>query len=160
MISFRFRVRATDAGDRSNRISATRRLDDRASYEISSIVESSGISFVGEFIPPGLGWLQSLPDARDLSPSNPEVQKTLAALGMPRRRSPPTRVDLTSYFPAVSNQQGVNASTAFAWASILEYFERRTKGTIEPLSPRFLYKVTRNLLLAHRRLRRRPSFDD
>ena len=102
---------------------------------------------MGEFIPPGLGWLQSLPDARDLSPSNPEVQKTLTALGMPRRRSLPAHVDLTSYFPAVSNQKRVNSSTAFAWSSILEYFERRTKGTIEPLSPLFLYKVTRNLLL-------------
>ncbi|HTU26816.1 MAG TPA: hypothetical protein VMF30_15515, partial [Pirellulales bacterium] len=93
---------------------------------------------MGEFLPPGLGWLQSLPDARDLSPSNPEVKKTLSALGMPRRRTLPAHIDLSGYFPAVSNQGRVNSSTAFAWASILEYFERRTRGSIEPLSPMFL----------------------
>ncbi len=70
----------------------------------------------------------------------------LSALTAPRRRSLPARVDLTEFFPPIGHQQRLNASSAFSWCSILEYFQRRTQGTIEPLSRLFLYKATRNLL--------------
>jgi len=58
----------------------------------------------------------------------------------------PGNVDLSYWCPPVKDQGGLNACTAFAGIALLEYFAQRRHGKYINLSPRFLYKVSRNLM--------------
>ncbi|MFQ4135710.1 C1 family peptidase [Nodosilinea sp. PGN35] len=58
----------------------------------------------------------------------------------------PGNVDLSYWFPPIKDQGGLNACTAFAGIALLEYFAQRRYGRYINLSPRFLYKVARNLM--------------
>ena len=99
------------------------------------------------FVPPGLGWQRDLPDIRDYSPWSDPVQEMLGRL-KPLRSSAAKRTseDLREYFPEVTDQLQLNASTAHACIGLVEYFERRVYGRTVDLSRLFLYKVARRIL--------------
>lgn len=92
----------------------------------------------------GLGWQRDLPDQRDYSLDSPQVQDLLRRLPAAVGELPP-RVDLRSYFAPISNQQGLNSSTAHACVALIEYFRRRGEGQMKSPSTRFVYKLARKL---------------
>lgn len=96
---------------------------------------------------PGLGWRQSIPDFRDLSPGSPQVAELLAGVNggaPPGKRA--ERVDLREFFPEAYDQRHLNSSPANASVALVEYFERRAAGKILQLSRLFLYHTTRRLM--------------
>jgi C1A family cysteine protease len=97
---------------------------------------------------PTLGWHRDLPDARDFSPAHPEIEEMLGRLepGKERRDRPVSEADLCEYFAPALDGRGLNASSAFACAALVEHFKRRVLGNSARLSAIFLYKVTRKLL--------------
>lgn len=58
----------------------------------------------------------------------------------------PGLVDLSYWCPPIEDQEDVNACTAFAGVSLLEYFAQKRYGKYTNLSARFLYKTARNLM--------------
>ncbi|WOD39103.1 C1 family peptidase [Nodosilinea sp. E11] len=58
----------------------------------------------------------------------------------------PGLVDLSYWCPPIEDQEDVNACTAFAGVSLLEYFAQKRYGKYTSLSARFLYKTARNLM--------------
>lgn len=58
----------------------------------------------------------------------------------------PEFVDLTYWCSPVEDQGSLNSCTAHAGIALMEYFEKKSSGTYIDGSPRFLYKVTRNLI--------------
>lgn len=106
---------------------------------------------MSRFTPLGMGWIPDLPDPRDYTFRHEAVVQLLKRLKRPRRRSLPDAVDLRrdddgEYFTEPHDQGPLNCSSAFAILSLVEYFERRVRGRTFEGSPRFLYKVTRNVL--------------
>ncbi|WP_419193677.1 C1 family peptidase [Kolteria novifilia] len=98
-----------------------------------------------------MGWIPDLPDPRDYTHRQQDVHRRLTKLKNLRRRRLPAAVDLRRdeggyYFTPPRDQGPLNASTAFAVLSLVEYFERRVCGRTFQGSSRFLYKVTRNRL--------------
>jgi C1A family cysteine protease/peptidoglycan hydrolase-like protein with peptidoglycan-binding domain len=59
----------------------------------------------------------------------------------------PEFVDLSFWCSPVEDQGSLNACTAYAGIALKEYFENRRFDRFIDASPRFLYKVTRNLML-------------
>jgi C1A family cysteine protease len=98
-----------------------------------------------EFPPLSDAWRPDLPDYRDYLPGHGRVRRVLRGL----RPAPsndnalPPQLDLREYFAPVSDQESLNASSAFAVVGLLEYFQRRVCGSLTRLSPRFVYKVAR-----------------
>jgi C1A family cysteine protease len=58
----------------------------------------------------------------------------------------PGLVDLSYWCPPIEDQEDINACTAFAGVSLLEYFAQKRYGKYTNLSARFLYKTARNLM--------------
>jgi C1A family cysteine protease len=58
----------------------------------------------------------------------------------------PPKVDLRNYCSEVKYQGDLGACTAFAGVSLLEYYEKRSRGVYVPASQLFLYKATRNFM--------------
>lgn len=108
-------------------------------------LEKIGFVFASRFIPAGLGWQRDLPDARDFTLDHPEVITVLARL---RRcdQSFPRRIDLRKddegvYFLGPEDQGESNSSAAFSCLSLIEYFERRTRGRTFEASVPFVYHM-------------------
>jgi len=96
---------------------------------------------MAHFQPQGLGWIPSLPDFRDYTPDSPIVAEWFKGLERGSDATPPpASVDLREYFVEVSDQQGLNASSAHACCGLFEYFERRAHGRLKRLSALFLYQ--------------------
>ncbi len=98
----------------------------------------------------GSGWIPDLPDARDYTARTEQVQQLFDRLNPREEKRLPREVDLRcdsegQYFSEVRDQGPLQCSTAFAVLSLIEYFERRTRGRTYSASPMFLYKVTRNM---------------
>lgn len=106
-----------------------------------------GFSMEG-FAAGGLGWQPDLKDSRDYQPDHPVIRELLQELGPARlrQRRLPTSMDLREYFSAARNQGNLNASTAFAVLSLVEYFDARAKGRVLEASRLFLYQMTMKLL--------------
>lgn len=95
----------------------------------------------------GLGWRPDLPDVRDLTPEHESVRTVLNALPQARsERDLSTDVDLTEFFPEVTDQGPWNASSSHACLGLFEYFQRRAFGDSRKYSAPFVYKVTRRML--------------
>ncbi len=107
----------------------------------------------------GMGWLPDLPDFRDYTTGEPEVQKALAALpladedglalrGEAEAEAPaaPDKADLSPLFSPIENQGSLGSCTANAGVAVVEYLQRRGCGKHTDASRLFLYKTTRNLL--------------
>jgi C1A family cysteine protease len=58
----------------------------------------------------------------------------------------PEFVDLSYWFSPVEDQGSLNSCTAHAGIALIEYAQSKSFGTYIDASPRFLYKVTRNLM--------------
>jgi C1A family cysteine protease len=58
----------------------------------------------------------------------------------------PAAVDLRAYCSPVEDQKSLGSCTAQAAVGLLEYFEKRAKGTWIDASRLFVYKTTRNIL--------------
>jgi C1A family cysteine protease len=106
---------------------------------------------VSKFVPPAMGWIPDLPDARDYTYRHDEVLQLLGRLKRSRRKTLPNEVDLRrdddgEYFSPPENQGPLNCSAACAVLGLVEYFERRVRGRTFEGSKLFLYKVTRNRL--------------
>ena len=102
------------------------------------------------FLPMGFGWHPDVPDFRDFSPNHGAVRELLHLI--PDRResvNDPSCVDLRDYFLRdVPDQLGLNASSAYASAALVEYFEYRTHGQIVNPSALFLYQTLQRLAAA------------
>lgn len=109
----------------------------------------------------GLGWVPDVPSTQDYTEVHPKIQPLLAStralapraalLGIaPSTERPlhslPSKIDLRSDFSPVEDQGALGSCTAQAAIALLEYFERKTKGTHVDHSRLFLYKAERNLL--------------
>ncbi|MFA6328488.1 MAG: C1 family peptidase [Candidatus Micrarchaeia archaeon] len=93
--------------------------------------------------PYSFGWLPDLPDARDYTKDTPAVQKLLKSPS-----SVPKTVDLRAFCPPICNQGQIGSCTANAAAALLEYNLRRAQGKDTPTSRMFIYKCTRDLMMA------------
>ncbi len=95
----------------------------------------------------GMGWQRDLKDGRDYHPDHDVVRELLNELGPGRRtRRLPGTIDLREYFPATADQGSLNASSAFAVAALVGYFEARSSGRMLEASPLFLYQIALKLL--------------
>ncbi len=95
-----------------------------------------------QYFPRALGWQRDLVDYRDYTLEHSLVARVFANCEpAPAPRS--TRVDLREYFPEPEDQGAHNASSAFACGAVVEYFERRIRGSNSRLSKLFLYGVAK-----------------
>jgi C1A family cysteine protease len=103
---------------------------------------------MAEFIPTALGWQRDIPDHRDYSVTDGRVKELLALARAPDVASAPAKViDLREFSPPLRDQRALPTSPSHACTALVEYFERRASGRYLRLSPMFLYKTTRRLLL-------------
>ena len=105
-----------------------------------------------------LGYVPDVPDAYDYTEHHPKVAIHLARtrlanrVGTPTAAAPaapvnaPAQVDLRQWCSPIEDQGSLGSCTANSAAALLEYFERRTKGTYLDASRLFIYKATRNML--------------
>jgi C1A family cysteine protease len=95
-----------------------------------------------------LGCQHSLPDFRDYVPKSRPVRDLLKKLKNrgSRNAAGPKKVDLSEFFPAVTDQGESNSCTAHACIALVEYFQRRALGETERLAPLFVYNTTRKLM--------------
>ncbi len=90
----------------------------------------------------GPGWVRDLPDPRDYTPAHARVQALLAPLaGSPVARQVPPAADLREHFPPVWDSQGLAAGAALACATLVGYFDRRSRGRCSAPSWPFLHKM-------------------
>jgi len=100
----------------------------------------------------GLGYLRSLNSHRDYSPQNENVSKIYAKIPKLERvltkvkATKTNTVDLRSEFSPIRDQGQLGSCTAFSASGLVEYFEKKAYNTYTPISTRFTYKTTRNLL--------------
>jgi len=107
------------------------------------------------------GWQPDFPDFRDFSIHNftddQKTDKQKSSNGGKHSEkllfrfnkeitAEPTTVDLRAFCSPVGLQGGLCSCTAHAATSLMEYYEKRTFGSFEKYSRRFLYKVTRNYM--------------
>lgn len=114
----------------------------------------------------GTGWRPDFPDYRDFGlatfnkASNKQSIKSKIEQqensNLPNKeeslffdlkvKNPPGQIDLRAFCSEVRDQGEIGSCTAFAGISLIEYFEKRSKGSYIPASPLFLYKATRNYM--------------
>jgi C1A family cysteine protease len=101
----------------------------------------------------GLGWLPDVPKASDYGPEHEQVAPLLkqtkgaARVAQPGGSSAPaTQIDLRQWFSPIEDQGGLGSCTANAAVGLVEYFERRAKGSFIEASRLFVYKTERDLL--------------
>jgi C1A family cysteine protease len=96
----------------------------------------------------GMGWQRDLPDIRDYTPENENIQKLFhksKALNPPKAGIKKS-VDLTAWCSPIEDQGSLGSCTANAGVGLIEYYERRAFNEHLDASRIFLYKVTRKLL--------------
>jgi C1A family cysteine protease len=93
------------------------------------------------------GWIPDLPDKRDYTPQHPAIAPLLQKLRAEKtgRKLPPS-VDLTQWFPPVTDQTVLDACTAHTAAALLGYFENKAFGKNLAPSRLFIYQAERFLL--------------
>ena len=94
--------------------------------------------------PHSFGYLPDLPDSRDYTSSHPKIAPLLAKKPV----SVPSSVDLRPFCPPVYDQGNMGSCTANAAASLLAYHNKRSFGKDTPPSRLFIYKSTRDLMMA------------
>ncbi len=107
------------------------------------------------------GWRRDLPDFRDFTINQVELNSKLRALGNQKpihellkktgvvnhkKGELPVKVDLREWCSPIEQQGNIGSCTAHAGVGILEYFENRSFNKIVDASRLFLYKTTRNLM--------------
>lgn len=95
----------------------------------------------------GMGWLPDIPDLRDLTVENKNINPLLKSIGVEKSTEAIAKsVDLRKWCSPVEDQGNLGSCTANAGVGMLEYFERRAYGKHIDASRLFLYKATRNLM--------------
>jgi len=98
----------------------------------------------------GTGWLPPLPDLRDYTESQPDIEEMAKKLHITTSKkstpSLPSIVDLREWCSAIENQENLGSCTAHAAVGVVEYLERRAFGKHIDGSRLFVYKTTRNLM--------------
>jgi C1A family cysteine protease len=95
----------------------------------------------------GTGWLPPMPDLRDYTENNSQIELLNSKLGIDEGEPKVvTSVDLRKWCSPVENQLTLGSCTAHAGIGIVEYYERRAFNKHTEGSRLFLYKVTRNLM--------------
>ncbi len=87
------------------------------------------------------GWLPDLPDPRDFSLTNPKISVLLR-----KPNNLPKTIDLRQFCSPIVNQGELGSCTANAASGILEFFCKKSYGSVSPVSRLFIYKTTRNLM--------------
>ncbi len=87
------------------------------------------------------GWLPDLPDSRDFLATD---SRFAGILKKPNKL--PSKVDLREFCSPIVNQGELGSCTANAASGILEFFFKKTYGSVSPVSRLFIYKTTRNLM--------------
>lgn len=98
--------------------------------------------------PVGTGWLPPLPDLRDYTEGEHDIQEMSAKLGISTDTDPdlPEQVDWRRYCSEIENQGELGSCTAHAAVGAAEYYQRRAFIDHVNGSRLFVYKVTRNLM--------------
>jgi C1A family cysteine protease len=104
------------------------------------------------YIKKGLGYLRSLNSHRDYSPQSEKVVDIFAQV--PKLQLVLSKVEATNStfldrrfeFSPIRDQGKLSSCTAFSASGLVEYFEKKAYNTYTPISTRFTYKTTRNLL--------------
>lgn len=95
----------------------------------------------------GTGWLPPMPDLRDYTENNQQIEHINNKLGIDvGEPKDVTSVDLRKWCSPIENQLNLGSCTAHAGIGIVEYYERRAFNKHIEGSRLFLYKVTRNLM--------------
>jgi len=94
--------------------------------------------------PYSFGWLPDLPDPRDYTSTHPKIAPLLAKKPV----FTPKSVDLRAFCPPICDQGQIGSCTANAAAGMLEYYRKRAYGKDSPTSRMFIYKCTRDLMMA------------
>jgi C1A family cysteine protease len=101
----------------------------------------------------GLGWLPDVPKTSDYGPEHQEIAPLLKQTKGAARTiqagapsAPSAQIDLRQWFSPIEDQGGLGSCTANAAVGLVEYFERRAKGTFLDASRLFVYKTERDLL--------------
>ena len=90
-----------------------------------------------------LGYLPDLPDARDYTEESAKVKMLLK-----KPANAPAKADLRPFCPPIYDQGRMGACTANAASGLLGYFLRRAMGKDTAASRMFIYKCTRDLMMA------------
>ena len=85
-----------------------------------------------------------LPGPRDYTSTHPKIAPLLAK----KPSSVPSSIDLRAFCPPIYDQGQIGSCTANAAAALLEYNLRRAYGKDAPTSRMFIYKCTRDLMMA------------
>lgn len=93
--------------------------------------------------PYSFGWLPDLPDPRDYTSTHPKVAPLLKK---PTKLA--SKADLRAYCTPIFDQGNIGSCTANAAAGMLEYYRKRAYGKESPTSRMFIYKCTRDLMMA------------
>lgn len=90
------------------------------------------------------GWLKDYPDIRDFDTKSPDIQPFV----LNERLTLPVRYDIgeTTHLPPIVSQGKIGSCTAHAGTCMYSTYLRVADLRSEPLSRRFLYKTTRDLL--------------
>lgn len=94
--------------------------------------------------PHGFGYLPDLPDSRDYTREHPKIAPLLAK----KPSSSPSSVDLRPFCSPICDQGQMGSCTANAAAGMLEYHRKRAGGKAGSVSRLFIYKGTRDLMMA------------
>ncbi len=97
----------------------------------------------------GTGWVPPLPDLRDYTEKNTDINEMARKLHIKSSMKAPAlppKVDLRPWCSPIEHQGGLGSCTAHAAVGIVEYFERRAFGKHIDGSRLFVYKATRNLM--------------
>jgi len=107
----------------------------------------NNVVFDGTYGIVGTGWLPPMPDLRDYTENNPQIELINSKLGIDMGEPKVvTSVDLRKWCSPVENQLTLGSCTAHAGIGIVEYYEKRAFNKHIEGSRLFLYKVTRNLM--------------
>lgn len=103
----------------------------------------------------GLGWIPDKFSFRDYSVDSEKVKNMVSKIpgialssksGAGKKASLGPTSDRRKEFTAIRNQGSLGSCTAFAAAGLIQFMQKKAFGTYTELAPRFVYKVTRNLL--------------
>jgi C1A family cysteine protease len=110
---------------------------------MSMFYQTVDIPGLGSF---GTGWLQPMPDLRDLTPEVKEIKAFNKDLKLTAAAAAPGSVDLREWCSEIEDQKNIGSCTAQAAVGVVEYFQNRAFKKHHEGSRLFVYKVTRNLM--------------
>jgi C1A family cysteine protease len=110
---------------------------------MSMLYKSVEIPGLGSF---STGWLQPMPDMRDLTPEVKEIKAFNRDLKLTATATPPTSIDLRQHCSEIEDQKNIGSCTAHAAVGVVEYFQKRAFSKYMEGSRLFVYKATRNLM--------------